>query len=123
MIPVFHPVAPTLRRELPGGFGLMTPVKSTPKASAFNESGGRRDAYIARISRSAVKPFESSVKKSMTLGDILAGKILGSPSPEVSRRAPSLVSNHGGAWQLLRQVEQQRKQIEMILKEIEQLKK
>jgi hypothetical protein len=127
-LPVVHPVAPMLRKEAPGGFGLVTPLKRTPgRTSPFADIHEHpRDPYLTRISSSSVKPLPSSARKSMTLSDIISGKILGPPSgtteAAVHIRAPTVATGgHGAAWQLLRQVEQQRKQIEQILKDLEQL--
>ena len=85
---------------------------------------GRKDPYTARLGASALKP--RAARQSMTLGDVLSGKILGSPPAKKDgpvHAAPAVSGGHGAAWQLLRQVEQQRKQIESVIAQIEELQK
>ena len=129
-VPIFHPLPPSMRKEHTGGFGLITPVKVTPRKerglAELMAEPMRRDPYTTRLSMAALKTPVG--KKRLSLGDVLAGKILGSPSATASRpstpekAAPTVVSGgHGSAWQLMRQVEEQRKQMETLLKEVESL--
>ena len=117
---LFHPLPPTLRREPAAGLGLMSPVPvNTPPRrlrGGHRFDSARKDTYASRLSVTALR--EPVGSKRLSLGEVLTGKILGSPP---QRRAPTIAVNsgHGASWQLLRQIEQQRKDLEKLLKMIE----
>ena len=132
VIPIFHPLPPSMRKEPAGGLAMMTPVKASP--ARFREDRTLADLLAEptkrppRPSRSAVATLKTPWQR-LSLGDILTGKILGSPearsvplamTPE--KVAPTVsTGGHGAAWQFLRKVEEQRKQMEALLKEVSEI--
>ena len=129
-MPLAHPpLAPSLRLDAPGGFGFLTPVKSSPRVdfqALTNEF--KRDSYTSRLSGSGplLRSPAGSAKHNLTLADMLGSRAVGTfvaPSLDSSIQAPTGNSGHGAAWKLLRQVEQQRKQIEAITRQIVEMGK
>ena len=122
-VPLFHPLPPSLRKDGTGGFGMVTPVKAKRAQDGLSDLlAERRDPYTTRLALAASR--QAATGKRMSLGDLLTGKILSSPStPE--KKAPTVIADggHGAAWQLMRQVEQQRKELDALLREIESLQK
>ena len=124
LLTVFNPLPPSLRREPAAGLSLMSPVtppsklRRRPRASLLDSSRSG-DTYTSRLSLCAVR--EPLGSKRLSLGDVLTGKILGSPPPPC--RAPTIPTSygHGASWQLLRQIEQQRRELEALLKKIQGL--
>lgn len=132
VIPIFHPLPPSMRKEPAGGLAMMTPVKASP--ARVREDRTLADLLAEptkrppRPSRSAVATLKTP-RQRLSLGDILTGKILGSPearSPPLAMTPEKVASTmsaggHGAAWQLLRKVEEQRKQMEALLKEVSEI--
>jgi hypothetical protein len=124
LLTVFNPLPPSLRREPAAGLSLMSPVtppsklRRRPRASLLDSSRSG-DTYTSRLSLCAVR--EPLGSKRLSLGDVLTGKILGSPPPPC--RAPTIPTSygHGASWQLLRQIDQQRRELEALLKKIQGL--
>ena len=115
-ITAFHPLPPSLRKEAPGGVSLLTPIKAARNKSDLTFS----ELLPIKPRRSLVEVPKLAVKhKPISLADMLAGKILGSPSDVSSPEKPQLATGHGAAWQLLRQVEQQTREIDALLQEID----
>ncbi len=129
-VTLFHPLPPSLRREQPAGLSTMTPLKPTPSSRKMDKSL----AELLMVSdstgfrrRESFTPRPLSSGKRVSLADLITGKILSSPEPVRSRpttpelvRAPVVVpeGGHGAAWQLLRQIENQHRELDTLWRKI-----
>ena len=122
---IFRPLPPSLRREPPAGLSSMTPIKVTPKKHLDRGYGHIfSDAAPSVVRRDSFTPKPMKNGKRMSLGDLITGKILASPegrsrptSPDIS--VPVIApGGHGVAWQLLRQIEAQHRELESLLRKV-----
>jgi len=124
---IFRPLPPSMRREPAGGLSSMTPIKPSPNR-------GYDTSYTDIISeptgfrrRENFTPRPMAKGKRMSLGELITGKILSSPQAKSRPVTPELAAppiapsgGHGAAWRLLRQIEAQQRELENILRAVNQ---